>query len=162
MYICFAQVERLKRINKLYSNDTFHVRKSLLIPHVNDDSESSQEPTSSLNSSSIYSDSDDSDDDDNTSKSRTADVNMISKNIIECPLMSSCKENEERSSNSGYDTLDNKSETVKCFDSIFSKIDGQIKDYKDTVRSRVGSEAYNDFNEMLAKIDNQIQDQRTR
>jgi len=150
-------VERLKRINKLYSNDTFHVRKTLRIPQVNDDLESSTEPTSSLNSSSVYSD---------TSDDGGEDVEMSTSTGVEEPLTSSsssCKENEEQLANNGYDGVHDKSETVKCFDSIFSKIDGQIKEYKDTVRSQVGSsEAYHDFNEMLAKIDNQIQDQRSR
>ena len=77
-------------------------------------------------------------------------------------LTPSCKENDEHLAPNGYNSVHDKSETVKCFDNIFSKIDGQIKEYKNTVRSHVGSEGYNDFNQMLAKIDCQIQDQKTR
>ena len=146
-------MERLKRINKIYSNNTFHVRDALLIPHVDDDadtscdSETSSQPTAPLHSSGVHSDS------------GFDDVDMQAGGE---QLTSSCKENEGQLGCNGYDGVHDKSDTVRCFDTIFSKIDGQIKDYKETVRSQVGSPAYNDFNEMLAKIDSQIQDQKIR
>lgn len=156
-------VERLKRINKLWSNDAFLIRDTLQIP---DDEETTSEPTGSLNSFRLDSDSED--DSEEVVKATIATKKTASTNSSKEDLDSSCKENEEHlanngisSSSSGDSELD-KSETVKCFDSIFSKIDGQIKEYKDSVRSQVGSEGYNDFNAMLSKIDGQIHDHKSR
>jgi len=143
-----VSVERLKRANKLWSNDSFHIKDTLLIPCSKEDAEVSNEPTASLDSFRIASD------DENDSEEV--------KNVPEDKsneLSSSCKENKKELVN-GYNKDESKSAVLQCYDNIFSKIDGQIKEYKESSKNQVGSESYNQFNEMMTKIDNQVQIQK--
>merc|ERR1711890_88793 len=45
-----VSVERLKRVNKLWSNDSIHIKEAIIIPCSEEDPEMSLEPTASLDS----------------------------------------------------------------------------------------------------------------
>lgn len=119
-----VSVEKLKRANKLWSNDSFYLKETLLIPCPVLDS----------------------------GNTTMVDAEAVQENDAPEPQSGECQEKEE----------DCQRETKECFEDIFSKIDGQIKEYKQSLKHQVGSESYNTFNEMLSKIDDQIQFHKER
>lgn len=141
-----VSVERLKKINKLWSNDSFHVKETLLIPYSEEDPELMAEPTTSLDSFVVDSYEDHSGKYDKSSESHTDQSRSDSGFINDESVDPNYCRQEYRCS-----------ETMKDVESIFSKIDNQIKEYKDTLAEQVKSDGIQKFNEMLSKIDNQIQ-----
>lgn len=138
MYYKFIfQIEQIKRLNKLWSNDAILIKDCLLIPC----------PTNTISSSSESYVEGNIDGCNSESSSTCSKVNEIDA--------------EKSDRESGHDG-NCESEEIKSYNNIFSKIDGQIKTYKDSIQDKLKSDAYKSFNEMLAKIDDQIQDHRNK
>lgn len=151
-------MEKLKRLNKLWTNNAILTKDTLLIPSedgkkITSDNES-EEPG---NLKTVYV-KPETEEDINERKKKLKKV----RNEISCEAGSdgepgsSSKENKCDNSNS--ENLESK----RLFNEIIGKADKTISQHKEEINEDTWSEGYKEFNNILSKIDGQIKTHKNK
>lgn len=148
-----VSVERIKRVNKLWSNDSILTKETLLIPCPKDSRVATAEQNGvSIDQLTLFLDA---------GKKVAADNTCFTKSdSYLCNALPGYHSlNTQGNLTNSLDNRDSTKDEISC-NELFSKIDKQLNNFKTADTSK--SASYNSLNEMLNKIDGQIKDQKIK